>query len=42
MTTSGIDGTIALIRERVGDLPVYVSLDLDVLDTTYRTGRVEP
>ncbi len=30
----GIDGTIALIRERVGDLPVYVSFDLDVLDTT--------
>ena len=30
----GIDGTVALIRERVGDLPVYVSFDLDVLDTT--------
>jgi guanidinopropionase len=30
----GIDGTIALIRERVGDLPVYVSFDLDALDTT--------
>jgi len=30
----GIDGTLGLIRERVGDLPVYVSFDLDVLDTT--------
>jgi guanidinopropionase len=30
----GIDGTVALIRERVGDMPVYVSFDLDVLDTT--------
>jgi guanidinopropionase len=28
----GIDGTVAAIRERVGDLPVYVSFDLDVLD----------
>jgi guanidinopropionase len=30
----GIEGTGALIRERVGDLPVYVSFDLDALDTT--------
>ena len=30
---SGVDGTVALIHERVGDLPVYVSFDLDVLDT---------
>ncbi len=30
----GIDGTVALIRERVGDMPVYVSFDLDALDTT--------
>jgi guanidinopropionase len=30
----GLDGTIALIRDRGGDLPVYVSFDLDVLDTT--------
>ena len=28
----GIDGTVAVIRERVADLPVYVSFDLDVLD----------
>jgi guanidinopropionase len=30
----GIDGTIELVRERVGDMPVYVSFDLDALDTT--------
>lgn len=28
----GIDGTVAAIRARVADLPVYVSFDLDVLD----------
>lgn len=30
----GVEGTIELIRERVGDMPVYVSFDLDALDTT--------
>lgn len=30
----GIEGVIELTRERVGDLPVYISFDLDVLDTT--------
>jgi len=30
----GIEGSIALIRERVGDMPVYISFDLDALDTT--------
>ncbi len=28
----GVDAVIELARERVGDLPVYVSFDLDVLD----------
>ncbi|HEU4355813.1 MAG TPA: arginase family protein [Actinomycetota bacterium] len=28
----GVDALIELTRERVGDLPVYVSFDLDVLD----------
>jgi guanidinopropionase len=28
----GIEGTVNAIRERVGDLPLYVSFDLDVLD----------
>lgn len=30
----GIAGTLELIRERVGDSPVYISFDLDALDTT--------
>jgi len=30
----GIEGTIAAIRERVGDSPVYITFDLDVLDPT--------
>ena len=28
----GVDAVVAEIRERAGDLPVYVSFDLDVLD----------
>jgi len=28
----GIEETIRMIRERVGDLPVYITFDLDVLD----------
>lgn len=28
----GIERTIALIRERVGDTPLYITFDLDVLD----------
>ena len=28
----GIEQTIEMIRERVGDLPVYITFDLDVLD----------
>lgn len=30
----GVDAVIQLTRDRVGDLPVYVSFDLDVLDMT--------
>ena len=28
----GIERTIEIVRERVGDLPLYITLDLDVLD----------
>jgi len=28
----GIERTVKIIRERVGDLPLYITLDLDVLD----------
>ncbi|MBA2428941.1 MAG: arginase family protein [Thermoleophilaceae bacterium] len=34
----GIDGTVAAIRQRVGDLPVYISFDLDVLDPSVAPG----
>jgi guanidinopropionase len=30
----GVERTIALIRERVGDAPLYITFDLDVLDPT--------
>ena len=31
---TGIEGTVEMIRERVGDSPVYITFDLDVLDPT--------
>lgn len=34
----GIDATHREIRQRVGDLPVYISFDLDVLDPTVAPG----
>jgi guanidinopropionase len=33
-TELGVDGIVSAIRERVGDGPVYVSLDLDAIDHT--------
>lgn len=30
----GIEKTVELIRERVGDMPLYITFDLDVLDPT--------
>jgi agmatinase len=38
----GIPATIARIRERVGDAPVYLSLDIDVLDPAYAPGTGTP
>lgn len=38
----GIDETVARLRERVGDRPVYVSLDIDVLDPAYAPGTGTP
>ena len=31
---TGIEETVAIIRERVGDAPLYITFDLDVLDPT--------
>ena len=38
----GIDGVVAAIRERVQDRPVYVSIDIDVLDPAHAPGTGTP
>jgi agmatinase len=38
----GIDGAVAAIRERVRDRPLYVSLDIDVLDPAHAPGTGTP
>lgn len=38
----GIDDTIARIRARVGDMPVYLSVDIDVLDPAHAPGTGTP
>ncbi|MEX5272283.1 agmatinase, partial [Kocuria sabuli] len=38
----GVDAVVAHLRERVGDRPVYVSLDIDVLDPAHAPGTGTP
>ncbi|HEY4227922.1 MAG TPA: agmatinase [Candidatus Limnocylindrales bacterium] len=38
----GVDATVARIRARVGDSPVYVSIDIDVLDPAHAPGTGTP
>jgi agmatinase len=38
----GIKGTIEAITERVADLPVYLSVDIDVLDPSFAPGTGTP
>jgi agmatinase len=38
----GIDGVIARVLDRVGDHPVYVSIDIDVLDPAFAPGTGTP
>jgi guanidinobutyrase / D-arginase len=38
----GIDGVVAAIRERVQDQPMYVSIDIDVLDPAHAPGTGTP
>ncbi len=38
----GIDGVIERIRTRVGEHPVYVSIDIDVLDPAFAPGTGTP
>jgi agmatinase len=38
----GIEGYVQRIRERVGDLPVYLSIDIDVLDPAFAPATGTP
>ncbi len=38
----GIDGAVDAIRRRVGDTPLYVSIDIDVLDPAFAPGTGTP
>jgi len=38
----GIAGVIQRIRERVGDAPLYLSIDIDVLDPAHAPGTGTP
>jgi agmatinase len=38
----GIGGVVEKIRERVGDAPLYVSIDIDVLDPAHAPGTGTP
>ncbi|HZR53431.1 MAG TPA: agmatinase [Streptosporangiaceae bacterium] len=38
----GVDGVVRRIRERVGDAPLYISIDIDVLDPAHAPGTGTP
>ncbi len=40
--TIGIEGVVKRIRERVGDHPLYLSIDIDVLDPAHAPGTGTP
>jgi guanidinobutyrase / D-arginase len=42
LETIGVDGAVERIRSRVGDSPVYVSIDVDVLDPAFAPGTGTP
>ena len=42
LETHGVGGVADRIRERVGDRPVYVSIDIDVLDPAHAPGTGTP
>jgi guanidinobutyrase / D-arginase len=39
---TGIDDAVARIRERAGDRPLYISIDIDVLDPAHAPGTGTP
>ncbi len=41
-TSWGIDAAVDVIRRRVGDEPVYLSVDIDVLDPAFAPGTGTP
>ena len=38
----GVEGTVSRIRERAGDAPLYISIDIDVLDPAHAPGTGTP
>ena len=38
----GVDGVVDRIRERIGDAPLYLSIDIDVLDPAHAPGTGTP
>ena len=38
----GIDGAVDVVRRRVGDTPIYLSIDIDVLDPAFAPGTGTP
>jgi agmatinase len=42
MDRLGVDRVIEMVRERIGDAPVYVSIDIDVLDPGFAPGTGTP
>jgi agmatinase len=38
----GVDGVVKRIRDRIGDRPVYLSIDIDVLDPAHAPGTGTP
>lgn len=42
LDTLGVAGAVKRVRERLGDTPVYVSIDIDVLDPAFAPGTGTP
>jgi guanidinobutyrase / D-arginase len=42
LETEGVVGVVERVRERVGEAPVYVSIDIDVLDPAHAPGTGTP
>src|SRR5690606_9160404 len=40
--TMGIPAVVQRIKDRIGDTPVYLSIDIDVLDPAYAPGTGTP